>query len=55
VTVLANLGLSTQLLALGVFLVLDAPEAYLWAVLGCLLLVVALVARAEPLRRRRAA
>lgn len=39
VTVLANLGLSTQLLVLGICLVLDAPEAYLWFVLACLLLV----------------
>ena len=34
VTVLANLGLSTQLAVLGVCLALDAPEAYLWIVLG---------------------
>jgi phosphatidylglycerophosphate synthase len=55
VTVLANLGLSTQLLALGLCLVLAEPEAYLWLVLACLLLVAALVARAQALRRRRAA
>jgi archaetidylinositol phosphate synthase len=55
VAALANLGLSTQLLALGVCLVLDAPEAYLWLVLGSLLVVAALVARGQPLRRRRAA
>jgi phosphatidylglycerophosphate synthase len=54
VTTLANLGLSTQLLALGVCLVLDAPEAYLWLVLAGLLLVAALVARTQALRRRRA-
>jgi phosphatidylglycerophosphate synthase len=55
VTVLANLGLSTQLLALGLCLVLAAPDAYLWLVLACLLLVAVLVARAQWLRRRRAA
>jgi phosphatidylglycerophosphate synthase len=55
VTALANLGLSTQLLALGLCLVLDAPEAYLWLVLACLLAVAGLVARARLLRRRRAA
>lgn len=51
VTVLANLGLSTQLLVLSTCLALGAPESYLWFVLGCLLLVVALVARAQ--RRAR--
>ena len=50
VTVLANLGLSTQLAALGVCLALGAPEAYLWIVLACLLLVAVLSAR----RRREA-
>ena len=51
VTVLANLGLSTQLLLLGICLALGAPEVYLGFVLGCLLLVAALVGRAE--RRAR--
>jgi phosphatidylglycerophosphate synthase len=54
VAMLANLGLSTQLLALGLCLVLAAPEAYLWLVLACLLVAAALVARAQVLRRRRA-
>ena len=36
VGVLANLGLTTQLAALGVCLVLGVPELYLWAVLGSL-------------------
>jgi phosphatidylglycerophosphate synthase len=54
VTTLANLGLSTQLLALGVCLVLDAAELYLWLILACLVLVAGLVARARLLRRRRA-
>ena len=50
ITVLANLGLSTQLAVLGVCLALGAPEAYLWIVLASLLLVAALAAR----RRREA-
>ena len=57
VTALANLGLSTQLLVLGVCLVLDAPVAYLVVVLVCLLALVPLQLRAElvAVRRRRAA
>jgi phosphatidylglycerophosphate synthase len=55
VTVLANLGLSTQLLVLGLCLVLAAAEVYLWLVLACLLLVAGFVARVRLLRRRRAA
>lgn len=50
--VLANLGLSTQLAALGVCLALSAPEAYLWLVLGCLALLPFLQLRRE-LRVRR--
>ena len=46
-TVLANLGLTTQLAALGLCLVLGAPSVYLWLVLGCLGLLVALHLRAE--------
>jgi archaetidylinositol phosphate synthase len=49
-TVLANLGLSTQLVVLGVCLVVGEPEAYLWVVLASLLLVAAL-----SFRRRREA
>jgi len=47
VTVLANLGLTTQLAVLGVCLVLGAPTLYLWLVLGCLLVLGALHVRAE--------
>jgi archaetidylinositol phosphate synthase len=53
VTVLANLGLSTQLAVLGACLALGAPEVYLWIVLACLALVAALQLRAE--RRGRGA
>ena len=52
VTVLANLGLTTQLAALGICLLLGAPSVYLWLVLGCLALTAALHVRAE-LRVRR--
>ncbi len=52
VTVLANLGLSTQLLALGICLVTGVPEAYLWIVPSCLLVVGVLQLRGE--RRARA-
>jgi phosphatidylglycerophosphate synthase len=47
VTVLANLGLSTQLAVLGVCLVAGAPEAYLWIVLACASLVAGLLVRME--------
>jgi archaetidylinositol phosphate synthase len=43
VTILANLGLSTQLAVLGVCLVFGAPEVYLWFALCCLPLVGALL------------
>jgi phosphatidylglycerophosphate synthase len=52
VTVLANMGLSTQLAVLGLCLVLDAPEAYLWIALAGLLVVVVLRLRAERRARR---
>jgi phosphatidylglycerophosphate synthase len=52
VNVLANLGLTTQLAALGVCLLVGAPSVYLWLVLGCLALTGALHMRAE-LRMRR--
>ena len=51
VTVLANLGLSTQLAVLGVCLVLGAPEAYLWLTLASLALLPALQLRRERLVR----
>jgi phosphatidylglycerophosphate synthase len=47
VSVLANLGLTTQLAALGLCLALGAPTAYLWVPLGCLLVLGALHLRAE--------
>ena len=50
--VFANLGLSTQLAVLGVCLALDAPEVYLWLVLGSLALVPLLALRREWLVRR---
>ena len=53
-SVLANLGLTTQLAVLGVCLVLGIPSVYLWLALGCLLVLGALHVRAE-LRVRSAA
>jgi phosphatidylglycerophosphate synthase len=50
--VLANLGLSTQLLALGACLALGAPETYLWLALASGLLLPALQARRERCARR---
>ncbi len=52
VTALANLGLTTQLAALGVCLLLDAPAAYLWLCVACLVALVPLQLGAE--RRARA-
>jgi len=52
ITVLANLGLSTQLAVLGLCLLLGAPDAYLWLVLGCLALLPMLQLRREQLVRR---
>ncbi len=49
--VLANLGLSTQLLVLGICLALGAPAVYPWLVLGCLLVLVPLQLRAEQRAR----
>ena len=53
VTFLANLGLTTQLVVLGLCLLLGAPGAYLWFALACLVALVPLQLRAE--RRSRAA
>ena len=53
VTFLANLGLTTQLVVLGLCLVLGAPGAYLWFALACLVALVPLQLRAE--RQARAA
>jgi len=47
VTALANLGLTTQLAVLGACLVLGAPSAYFWFVLGCLAALALLHLRAE--------
>lgn len=47
VSVLANLGLTTQLAMLGVCLVLGAPALYLWLVLCCPVVLAALHVRAE--------
>jgi archaetidylinositol phosphate synthase len=55
VTVLANLGLTTQLAVLGVCLAVGAPSVYLWLVLGCLLVPGALHVRAEVLASTRRA
>ena len=54
VTALANLGLTTQLLVLGVCLVLGAPTAYLWFVLACLAALAPLQLRAERQARQAA-
>jgi archaetidylinositol phosphate synthase len=50
--VLANLELSTQLLILGVCLVLGLPQLYLWFVVGCGLVCLALQLRREARARR---
>lgn len=56
VLVLANLGLSTQLVVLGICLVAGVPTLYLWLVVALLpLLVVLLLRRELLLRKRRAA
>ena len=47
ITVLANMGLTTQLVVLGVCLVLGAPTVYLWFVLACFVALVPLQLRAE--------
>lgn len=54
VTALANLGLSTQLVVLGICLVLGAPSAYLWFALACLVALVPLHLRAERQVRQAA-
>ncbi len=56
VLVLANLGLSTQLVVLGICLVAGVPTLYLWLVVSLLPLLVLLMFRRELLvRKRRAA
>jgi phosphatidylglycerophosphate synthase len=49
--VLANFGLSTQLAALGLCLVVGQPEAYLWLVLACGVTLVPLAIWRERLAR----
>ena len=49
VTVMANLGLTTQLAALGLVLVLGVPAAYPWLALGCLAVLAILHVRGELL------
>ena len=51
VAALANFGLSTQLAALGVCLLLGAPDAYFWLVLGCLAALPLLQVRRERMAR----
>ena len=52
VAVLANLGLSTQLAALGVCLLVGRPEAYLWLNLACAALLPLLQLRREARTRK---
>jgi phosphatidylglycerophosphate synthase len=54
VQVLANMGLSTQLAALGVCLALSRPAAYVYVTFGCLAVFVLVLARRELLVRRAA-
>ena len=51
VMLLANLGLSTQLLVLGICLVVGVPGLYLWLTLACLVALVPLQLRAESRAR----
>jgi archaetidylinositol phosphate synthase len=51
-TVLANLGLSTQLAVLGVCLVADVPELYLWLAAGSVLVLPLLQLWRERLARK---
>jgi archaetidylinositol phosphate synthase len=53
VTILANLGLSTQLAVLGLCLVLAEPALYLWVTLCSVALLPVLQLRRERLARRR--
>lgn len=52
VGVVANFGLSSQLAALGLCLVVGSPAAYFWLVAGCGVALVALVGRRELVLRR---
>jgi archaetidylinositol phosphate synthase len=50
-TVLANMGLSTQLAALGILLAVGRPTAYCWVTLACAGALVPLLLRRERLAR----
>jgi hypothetical protein len=50
-SVLANLGLSTQLAVLGVCLILGVPVVYLWLVIACVPVLPLLQLRRERLAR----
>ena len=52
VAVVAQFGLSTQLVALGVCLATGSPAAYAWVAAGCALSLIPLALRRERLRRR---
>jgi hypothetical protein len=52
VTMLANLGLSTQLALLGICLAAGAPAAYAWVAIGGAVALVPLALRRELLLRR---
>jgi hypothetical protein len=51
VSVLANLGMSTQLAAFGALLVVGHPFVYMWLLLAQVVVVVMLFARRETLIR----
>ena len=53
ITILANFGLSTQLVILGICLLLGVPVLYLWLVLGSLALLPVLQLRREWRAKRR--
>jgi hypothetical protein len=53
--VVGQLGLSTQLAALGLCLLVRQPTAYLWLVLACAAALVPLAVRRERLARRQPA
>jgi phosphatidylglycerophosphate synthase len=51
VTILANMGMSTQLAAFGILVAVGRPSAYVWLLLAQAVLVVALLGRREALVR----
>jgi phosphatidylglycerophosphate synthase len=52
VTVVAQFGLSTQLVVLGVCLAAGSPAAYAWIAAACVVALIPLALRRERLRRR---